>query len=94
MDAVQQVVVLPQEPVALIHPHLHGQFAEHLGLQVYPGIYVGPESPIPNTSGKLVFTKVNGDNTSKFGGIPESDLFSALPCETLVMQPFYAVTEQ
>src|SRR5690349_3295611 len=51
MDTVQRVVVVPQEPVGQIQPYLHGQFAEHLGELVYPGVYVGPESSIPNTDG-------------------------------------------
>jgi alpha-L-arabinofuranosidase len=51
MDSVQRVVVLPQEPIEQIQPYLHGHFAEHLGELVYPGVYVGPESSIPNTDG-------------------------------------------
>ena len=31
--------------------HLFGQFAEHLGKGIYEGIWVGPDSPIPNTRG-------------------------------------------
>jgi alpha-N-arabinofuranosidase len=38
-------------PGALIDPNLYGQFVEHLGRGVYEGIWVGPESPIPNTRG-------------------------------------------
>lgn len=34
-----------------IDRHLYGQFAEHLGAGIYGGIWVGPESPIPNTRG-------------------------------------------
>ncbi len=30
---------------------LFGQFAEHLGKGIYEGIWVGPDSPIPNTRG-------------------------------------------
>jgi alpha-N-arabinofuranosidase len=30
---------------------LFGQFAEHLGTGIYEGIWVGPDSPIPNTRG-------------------------------------------
>lgn len=44
-------VVLPAEPIAVINPYLHGHFAEHLGELIYPGIYVSPDSPIPNTDG-------------------------------------------
>ncbi|WPP40385.1 alpha-N-arabinofuranosidase [Paenibacillus hunanensis] len=31
--------------------HLHGQFAEHLGRCIYEGMWVGTDSPIPNTDG-------------------------------------------
>src|SRR5687768_11908949 len=34
-----------------IDRHLFGQFAEHLGKGIYEGIWVGPDSPIPNTRG-------------------------------------------
>jgi alpha-N-arabinofuranosidase len=34
-----------------ISRHLFGQFAEHLGRGIYEGIWVGPDSPIPNTRG-------------------------------------------
>ena len=34
-----------------ISRHLYGHFAEHLGRCVYGGIWVGKESPIPNTRG-------------------------------------------
>lgn len=36
---------------AKIHRHIFGQFAEHLGHGVYEGIWVGPNSTIPNTRG-------------------------------------------
>jgi alpha-N-arabinofuranosidase len=36
---------------AKIDRHLFGQFAEHLGKGIYEGVWVGPESPIPNTRG-------------------------------------------
>jgi len=51
MEAVQRVVVLPGEKIADINPYLHGHFAEHLGELVYNGVWVGPDSPIPNTDG-------------------------------------------
>ena len=35
----------------VISRHLFGQFAEHLGTGVYEGIWVGPDSKIPNTRG-------------------------------------------
>ena len=32
-------------------PNIYGQFVEHLGRGVYEGIWVGADSPIPNTRG-------------------------------------------
>jgi alpha-N-arabinofuranosidase len=34
-----------------INRQLFGQFAEHLGKGIYEGVWVGPDSPIPNTRG-------------------------------------------
>jgi alpha-N-arabinofuranosidase len=34
-----------------IHRFIYGQFAEHLGHCIYDGIWVGEDSPIPNTRG-------------------------------------------
>lgn len=34
-----------------IDPDVHGQFAEQLGAGIYGGLWVGPESTIPNTRG-------------------------------------------
>ncbi len=34
-----------------IYKEIYGQFAEHLGTCIYGGLWVGPESPIPNTDG-------------------------------------------
>ena len=39
------------KPGAKIDRNLFGQFAEHLGKGVYEGIWVGPDSKIPNTRG-------------------------------------------
>jgi len=36
---------------AKINRNIFGQFAEHLGHGIYGGIWVGPDSPIPNTRG-------------------------------------------
>ena len=38
-------------PGPKIDRQLFGQFAEHLGKGVYEGVWVGPDSPIPNTRG-------------------------------------------
>lgn len=39
------------QPGPEINRHIFGQFAEHLGFGIYGGIWVGPESEIPNTRG-------------------------------------------
>lgn len=39
------------KPGAVINKDVYGQFAEHLGSGIYGGMWVGPESPIPNTRG-------------------------------------------
>jgi alpha-N-arabinofuranosidase len=38
-------------PGPRIEPNIYGQFVEHLGRGVYEGIWVGEDSPIPNTRG-------------------------------------------
>lgn len=35
----------------IISRNIYGQFSEHLGRCIYEGIWVGPDSPIPNTRG-------------------------------------------
>ncbi|MCS7119615.1 MAG: alpha-L-arabinofuranosidase C-terminal domain-containing protein [Nitrososphaerota archaeon] len=37
--------------VGLINPNLYGHFIEHLGRCIYPGIWVGEDSSIPNING-------------------------------------------
>jgi alpha-N-arabinofuranosidase len=39
------------KPGPVINKNIYGQFAEHLGRCIYEGIWVGPDSPIPNTKG-------------------------------------------
>jgi alpha-N-arabinofuranosidase len=39
------------QPGPVINPNIYGQFAEHLGRCIYEGIWVGEDSPIPNTRG-------------------------------------------
>src|SRR5262250_3400093 len=46
-----QLSVDVSKPGAKIDRNLFGQFAEHLGHGVYEGIWVGPDSKIPNTRG-------------------------------------------
>jgi alpha-N-arabinofuranosidase len=38
-------------PGATINRNIFGQFAEHLGQGIYEGVWVGTDSPIPNTRG-------------------------------------------
>jgi alpha-N-arabinofuranosidase len=46
-----KITILPDEPIATINPNLYGHFAEHLGSCVTGGVWVGEDSPIPNTAG-------------------------------------------
>lgn len=39
------------QPGLVINRHIYGQFAEHLGHGIYGGLWVGENSPIPNTRG-------------------------------------------
>ena len=41
LDNVNPEVTIPAE--------IYGQFAEHLGTCIYGGLWVGEDSPIPNT---------------------------------------------
>ena len=45
------VTVLLDEPIGTIRPGVYSQFAEHIGGVIYDGIWVGPESKIPNIDG-------------------------------------------
>jgi len=54
LAAAQDSVALSVDttkPGAKIDRYIFGQFAEHLGHGVYEGIWVGPDSKIPNTRG-------------------------------------------
>jgi alpha-N-arabinofuranosidase len=46
-----RITIRADRPGATIDPNIYGQFVEHLGRGVYEGIWVGPESRIPNTRG-------------------------------------------
>ena len=46
-----RITIHADQPGAIINPDIYGQFVEHLGRGVYEGIWVGPESAIPNTRG-------------------------------------------
>jgi alpha-N-arabinofuranosidase len=45
------VTIDAAKPGPVISRQLFGQFAEHLGHGIYGGVWVGPDSPIPNTRG-------------------------------------------
>ena len=45
------ITVHPEEGEQIIPKEIYGQFAEHLGSCIYGGLWVGEDSPIPNTQG-------------------------------------------
>jgi alpha-L-arabinofuranosidase len=45
------IVIRLDEPIAQINPNIYGHFAEHLGSCIYDGVWVGPDSAIPNVDG-------------------------------------------
>lgn len=45
------ITIHADQPGAQVNRQLFGQFAEHLGAGIYGGIWVGEDSPIPNTRG-------------------------------------------
>jgi alpha-N-arabinofuranosidase len=45
------LTVILDEPIGTIHPRVYGQFTEHIGRVIYEGIWVGPDSNIPNVKG-------------------------------------------
>ncbi len=50
-DSDSQLTVRADQPGPVINANIYGQFSEHLGHCIYDGIWVGPDSPIPNTNG-------------------------------------------
>src|SRR5215831_4367102 len=46
-----RVHVLLDEPLGTISSNLYGHFTEHIGGVIYDGIWVGEDSPVPNTGG-------------------------------------------
>src|SRR5690242_14993219 len=46
-----QITVDTAKPGSKIDRNIFGQFAEHLGHGIYEGVWVGPDSTIPNTRG-------------------------------------------
>jgi alpha-L-arabinofuranosidase len=50
-DAGAQLTIDAAKPGAIINPNIYGQFTEHLGRCIYEGIWVEPDSAIPNVRG-------------------------------------------
>jgi alpha-N-arabinofuranosidase len=49
--AVNQLVIIANHSGPVISKDIYGHFSEHLGTCIYGGIWVGPDSKIPNTYG-------------------------------------------
>jgi len=45
------LTVRADQPGSVVNRNIYGHFAEHLGRCIYEGIWVGEDSPIPNTRG-------------------------------------------
>lgn len=45
------LTILADEPIGAINPRIYGQMTEHIGRVIYEGIWVGPDSKIPNVEG-------------------------------------------
>jgi alpha-N-arabinofuranosidase len=50
-DIIVKITIDPAQSGPEINRHIFGQFAEHLGFGIYGGVWVGPDSDIPNTRG-------------------------------------------
>ena len=48
-----ELTVRADQPKGIINRNIYGQFAEHLGRLIYGGLWVGEDSPIPNTRGPV-----------------------------------------
>ncbi|PRY83798.1 alpha-N-arabinofuranosidase [Mongoliibacter ruber] len=49
--AQSKLVVNTLQEESTINKHIYGHFAEHLGRNIYGGIWVGPDSSVPNEDG-------------------------------------------
>ncbi|MBV9500224.1 MAG: alpha-L-arabinofuranosidase [Acidobacteriaceae bacterium] len=50
-SASARIDILPDEPIGTINRNVYGHFTEHLGGCIYDGVWVGPDSKIPNIGG-------------------------------------------
>ncbi len=48
---MNQIIINADQGKQTISRHIYGHFAEHLGRCIYDGVWVGEDSPIPNTRG-------------------------------------------
>lgn len=51
MDTAAEIVVDAGCTVGDVHPQIYGHFIEHLGRCIYGGVWVGPDSKLPNVNG-------------------------------------------
>ena len=51
LAASARVEIIPDDTIGVISPKIYGHFTEHLGGCIYDGIWVGENSPVPNTGG-------------------------------------------
>ncbi|MDT0649495.1 alpha-N-arabinofuranosidase [Autumnicola edwardsiae] len=51
VQAQTKITIENTEDAPVISKHIYGHFSEHLGRSIYDGLYVGEDSPIPNTDG-------------------------------------------
>jgi alpha-N-arabinofuranosidase len=51
MKAMAKLIINADSPKGTIDRNIYGHFSEHLGRCIYEGIWVGKDSPIPNTEG-------------------------------------------
>jgi alpha-N-arabinofuranosidase len=49
--APARLTILLDEPLGTINPRVYGQMTEHIGQVIYGGVWVGPNSKIPNVNG-------------------------------------------
>lgn len=49
--SVNQLVIVTNHTGPVISKDIYGHFSEHLGRCIYGGLWVGPDSKIPNTYG-------------------------------------------
>src|SRR5512138_2228315 len=49
--ATASAVLHADQPGPVVNKNIYGHFAEHLGRGIYEGVWVGPDSKIPNTRG-------------------------------------------